>query len=55
MEEKFGDVLIGEVFQLFEDSNLLYEKTNETDAKSIVANFYIKVDKEQKVIVISNT
>jgi len=55
METKFGEIDIGEVFILYPNSNLLYEKINETDAKNLLKDFYIKVDKEHLVTIIAHT
>jgi len=55
MEEKFEDVMLGEVFILYPNSTLLYEKTDETEAKSLDADFGIILAKEDKVITINNT
>ncbi len=51
----FEEVEIGDVFKLYPNSNLLYEKTTETEAKSLDADFGIILGKEDKVVIIKNT
>jgi len=51
----FEDVIIGDVFRLYIDSTLLFEKTGETEAKHIVESFGIILGKKDNVIIVANS
>lgn len=52
---KFEELEIGDTFMLFPSSNLLYEKTSDTEAKCIEADFGIILSEEYTVIIVANT
>jgi len=51
----FEDVMVGDVFKMYTDSNLLFEKTSETEAKHIIESFGIILGKKDNVIIIANS
>jgi len=57
MEEKFEDVMLGDIFMLYPNSTILYEKTGEAEAKCFEpdTSFGIILGKKDTVITISNT
>jgi hypothetical protein len=52
---EYEELEVGDVFKMYPNSSLLYEKTNDTDAKCLEADFGIVLGKKDNVIIIKNT